>query len=170
MTGDIADTIEALLPRLKVRTDRHYLDICLERVQSTRKQLDHDQRVGTGGIIHPQYLAALLNKHADADAMFSADGGSVMVWMLRHIDVIGDRRTLTSLLHGTMANAMPQALGLKKAFPDRQVISMSGDGGLTMLLGDLLTAVQEQIAVKIVVFNNGCLNFRRDRNESRRAA
>jgi hypothetical protein len=82
-----------------------------------------------------------------------------MVWVLRHIRVNGRRRTLTSLLHGTMANAMPQALGLQKAFPGRQVISLSGDGGLAMLLGDLLTAVQENLPIKVVVFNNGSLNF-----------
>jgi pyruvate dehydrogenase (quinone) len=91
--------------------------------------------------------------------MFTADGGSPMVWVLRHVRANGRRRTLVSLLHGTMANAMPQALGLKKAFPDRQVISLSGDGGLAMLLGDLLTAVQEKIPIKVVVFNNGALDF-----------
>ncbi len=82
-----------------------------------------------------------------------------MVWLLRHVRANGERRTLVSLLHGTMANAMPQALGLKKAFPDRQVIALSGDGGLAMLLGDLLTAVQEGISIKVVVFNNGTLGF-----------
>ena len=82
-----------------------------------------------------------------------------MVWMSRHIHVNGQRRTLTSLKHGTMANAMPQALGLQKAFPERQVISISGDGGLTMLLGDLLTAYQEKLPVKIFVLNNGALDF-----------
>ncbi|MDU1660884.1 MAG: thiamine pyrophosphate-dependent enzyme, partial [Stenotrophomonas maltophilia] len=109
--------------------------------------------------IHPQHLTALLSKYASDDALFTADGGSPMVWVLRHIRVNGRRRTLTSLLHGTMANAMPQALGLQKAFPGRQVISLSGDGGLAMLLGDLLTAVQENLPIKVVVFNNGSLNF-----------
>jgi pyruvate dehydrogenase (quinone) len=82
-----------------------------------------------------------------------------MVWLLRHVRANGRRRTLVSLLHGTMANAMPQALGLKKAFPGRQVISLSGDGGLAMLLGDLLTIVQENIPIKVVVYNNGTLGF-----------
>jgi pyruvate dehydrogenase (quinone) len=82
-----------------------------------------------------------------------------MVWLLRHIKANGKRRTLTSLTHGTMANAMPQALGAKKAFPNRQVISLSGDSGLSMLMGDLLTAVQEKIPIKIVLFNNGSLGF-----------
>jgi pyruvate dehydrogenase (quinone) len=82
-----------------------------------------------------------------------------MVWLLRHVRANGRRRTLISLLHGTMANAMPQSLGLKKAFPDRQVIALSGDGGLAMMLGDLLTAVQEQIPIKVVVYDNGTLGF-----------
>src|ERR1700678_685927 len=85
--------------------------------------------------------------------------GSPMVWVLRHVKANGKRRTLTSLTHGTMANAMPQALGAKKSQPGRQVISLSGDGGLAMLLGDLLTAVQEKIPIKIAVYNNGSLGF-----------
>jgi len=112
-----------------------------------------------GGKIHPQYLANLIDAHADRDAIFTADGGSPMVWLLRHVKANGARRTLISLTHGTMANAMPQALGAKKAFPDRQVVSLSGDGGIAMLLGDLLTAIQEKIPIKIAVFDNGSLGF-----------
>jgi len=157
--GDIAATLDALQSRLKPRSDRSYLDHCLELYRDVLADLDHQARPGGSGLIHPQQLAALLNQHADEDAIFTADGGSPMVWLLRHIRVNGKRRTLTSLLHGTMANAMPQALGIKKALPDRQVIALSGDGGLAMLLGDLLTAVQEKIPLKIVVFNNGTLGF-----------
>jgi len=91
--------------------------------------------------------------------VFTADGGSPIVWLLRHTRATGKRRTIVSLTHGTMANAMPQALGAKKAAPHRQVISLSGDGGLSMLLGDLITAVQENIAIKIAVINNGSLGF-----------
>jgi pyruvate dehydrogenase (quinone) len=101
----------------------------------------------------------MIDKHADDDAIFTADGGSPMVWVLRHTRATGKRRTLVSLTHGTMANAMPQALGAKKAFPQRQVISLSGDGGLTMMMGDLITAVQENIAIKVAVYNNGSLGF-----------
>jgi pyruvate dehydrogenase (quinone) len=115
--------------------------------------------INHGGKIHPQYLASLIDHHADADAIFTADGGSAMVWLLRHVRANGKRRTLISLTHGTMANAMPQALGAKKAFPNRQVISLSGDGGLSMLMGDLLTAIQEKIPIKVAVFNNGTLGF-----------
>ena len=112
-----------------------------------------------GDKIHPQYLAHLIDKHAAEDAIFTADGGSPTVWLLRHVKANGRRRTLISLTHGTMANAMPQALGAQARLPGRQVISMSGDGGLAMMMGDLLTAIQEKIPLKIVVFNNGALGF-----------
>jgi len=159
VVGDIAATLDALQPRLKTQEDRKFLDARLKDHAEVETDHAHQERPGKNGLIHPQHLTRLIDKHADADAMFTADGGSPMVWVLRHVRANGRRRTLVSLLHGTMANAMPQALGLKKAFPDRQVISLSGDGGLAMLLGDLLTAVQEKIPIKVVVFNNGALDF-----------
>jgi pyruvate dehydrogenase (quinone) len=159
VVGDIGATLEALLPRLTVRADRAFLDARLADHEAVLKDREHQERPGKNGLIHPQQLTRLLDRHADDDALFTADGGSPMVWALRHIRATGARRTLVSLLHGTMANAMPQALGLKKAFPERQVISLSGDGGLAMLLGDLLTAIQEDIPVKVVVYNNGSLGF-----------
>ncbi|MGI4983820.1 MAG: thiamine pyrophosphate-dependent enzyme [Janthinobacterium lividum] len=157
--GHIGATLDALLPRLAEHDNRSFLDDCLKRHEKATERLDERAQVGRGGAIHPQYLTALIDKHADDDAIFTADGGSPMVWVLRHTRATGKRRTVVSLTHGTMANAMPQALGAKKAFPDRQVISLSGDGGLTMLMGDLITAVQENIAIKIAVFNNGSLGF-----------
>lgn len=159
VVGDVLPTLQALLPLLEERTEHGYLEECLKVRQKTLKTLAHDQRHVDSELIHPQYLTHLLDKHASADALFTADSGSPMVWILRHINVNGSRRTLTSLRHGTMANAMPQALGLQKAYPGRQVISMSGDGGLAMLLGDLLTAVQEKLPIKVVVYNNASLNF-----------
>ncbi len=159
VVGDVRHTLDALLPRLAERTERKFLDDCVKRFDKTKAHLNERAKVGRGGAIHPQYLTALIDKHADDDAIFTADGGSPMVWVLRHTRATGRRRTLVSLTHGTMANAMPQALGAKKAFPDRQVIALCGDGGLTMLLGDLITAVQENIAIKIAVFNNGTLGF-----------
>ena len=159
VVGDIAPTLDALLPMLPPREDSSFLDECIERRDKALKKREKEEQSGEGELIHPQHLTALLSKYATDDALFTADGGSPMVWVLRHIRVNGRRRTLTSLLHGTMANAMPQALGLQKAFPGRQVISLSGDGGLAMLLGDLLTAVQENLPIKVVVFNNGSLNF-----------
>ena len=159
VVGDIAATLDALLPRLAPREDRAFLDARLADHEAVLKDRAHQERSGKNGLIHPQQLTRLIDRYADDDAMFTADGGSPMVWCLRHTRATGDRRTLVSLLHGTMANAMPQALGLKKAFPDRQVISLSGDGGLAMLLGDLLTAVQEKIPIKVVVYDNGSLGF-----------
>ena len=159
VVGDIAATLDALQPRLKTQTDRRFLDARLHDHAEVLKDQAHQERSGKDGLIHPQQLTRLIDAHADEDAMFTADGGSPMVWVLRHTRANGRRRTLVSLLHGTMANAMPQALGLKKAFPNRQVISLSGDGGLAMLLGDLLTAVQEEIPIKVVVYNNGSLDF-----------
>ena len=122
-------------------------------------ELLHQERPGKDGLIHPQQLTHFLDIHADADAIFTADGGNPMVWLLRHVSMNGRRRTLVSLLHGTMANAMPQALGAKAAYPDRQVISLSGDGGIAMMLGDLLTAVQEKLSIKVCIINNGTLGF-----------
>lgn len=159
VVGDIAPTLDALLPMLPPREDSSFLDECIERRDKALKKREQEEQPGEGELIHPQHLTALLSKYATDDALFTADGGSPMVWVLRHIRVNGRRRTLTSLLHGTMANAMPQALGLQKAFPGRQVISLSGDGGLAMLLGDLLTAVQENLPIKVVVYNNGSLSF-----------
>jgi len=151
--------LEALQPRLKAQADRSFLDARLRDHAEVLKDQAHQERPGKDGLIHPQQLTRLIDVHADEDAIFTADGGSPMVWVLRHTRANRRRRTMVSLLHGTMANAMPQALGLKKAYPDRQVISLSGDGGLAMLLGDLLTAVQEEIPIKIVVYNNGSLDF-----------
>ena len=153
--GDIRPTLEALRQRIKPRDNRSFLDGCLEKVEKP----GNCEPTGRGGGIHPQYLAELIDKHADADAIFTADGGTPTVWTLRHVRSTGNRRTLISLTHGTMANAMPHALGAKKAFPDRQVISMSGDGGLAMLMGDLLTIIQEEIPIKVAVFNNSSLGF-----------
>jgi len=159
VVGDIAPTLDALLPMLAPREDSSFLDECVGHRDKALAQRADEESAGEGGLIHPQHLTALLDQYAADDALFTADCGSPMVWVLRHIRVNGRRRTLTSLLHGTMANAMPQALGLQKAFPGRQVVALCGDGGLTMLMGDLLTAVQEALPIKIVVFNNGSLNF-----------
>jgi pyruvate dehydrogenase (quinone) len=159
VVGDVAATLEALQPRLQRQEDRQFLDARLRDHAEVEQEHAHQERAGRDGLIHPQQLTRLIDVHADDDAIFTADGGSPMVWCLRHTRANGRRRTLVSLLHGTMANAMPQALGLKKAFPGRQVIALSGDGGVAMLLGDLLTAIQEDIAVKVVVYNNGSLGF-----------
>jgi pyruvate dehydrogenase (quinone) len=158
VVGDIKATVAALLPRVTERRDPGFHDDCVTRHARAVEALDK-RATAHEGKIHPQYLAALIDKHAAEDAIFTADVGSPMVWLLRHVKANGKRRTLISLTHGTMANAMPQALGAKRAFPDRQVISMSGDGGLAMMLGDMITAIQEKIPIKIALFNNGALGF-----------
>jgi len=156
--GDIAPTLDALLPRIAEREDRSFLDSALaEHAKATAKLEKH--AVAAKGPIHPQYLTETIARHAAPDAAYTADGGSPMVWSLRHVASTGRNRVLTSLSHGTMANAMPQALGIQAAFPKRQVIALSGDGGLAMLLGDLLTTVQESLPIKVCVFDNGSLNF-----------
>lgn len=158
VVGDIKATVAALLSRVKERSDRQFLDDCVARHGKAQANLE-SRATQHEGKIHPQYFAHLIDKHAAEDAVFTADGGSPTVWLLRHVKANGRRRTLISLTHGTMANAMPQALGAQRAFPGRQVISMSGDGGLAMMMGDLLTAIQEKIPIKIALFNNGALGF-----------
>lgn len=159
VVGDIVPTLQALLPLLAEKTDDSFLQTCLKHREHALKTLAAQERVGKGDVIHPQHVYRVISELAAEDAIIAADCGSSMAWLLRHLKVNGKRRTLTSMLHGTMANAMPQALGAQKAFPGRQVISVSGDGGLAMLMGDLITTLQEKLPIKIVVLNNGSLNF-----------
>jgi pyruvate dehydrogenase (quinone) len=142
--GDIKATLEALLPRLDQHEDR-FLATYVERHLKDRAAADAETLSGPDATIPGTYLAKIINKRAAEDALFSADDGTVAVWTLRHIDTGGKRRTFASLLHGTMAGGMPSAIGLQKCQPGRQVICMAGDGGFTMLLGDLLTVVQENL-------------------------
>ena len=158
VVGDIAPTIDALLPLVQERSDDAFLTECVEHHHKAIASQGVHAKIAKG-LIHPQYLTETIGRLADADAIFTADSGSPMVWCLRHIRSNGRNRTLLSLTHGTMANAMPQALGAKAAFPHRQVISLSGDGGLSMLMGDLLTCIQENLPIKICVFNNSSLGF-----------
>jgi pyruvate dehydrogenase (quinone) len=136
------------------------LDDCLEHYKHARKSLD-DLAVGEPGHtpIHPQYAAKLLDELAADDAVFTCDVGTPTVWAARYLTMNGKRRLLGSFTHGSMANALPQAIGAQAGHPKRQVIALSGDGGLAMLLGDLLTLRQLQLPVKVVVFNNSSLAF-----------
>src|SRR5262247_4330003 len=109
--------------------------------------------------IHPQYLARVVSEQAADDAIFTADVGTPTVWAARYLTMNGRRRLIGSLVHGSMASAMPQAIGGQAAQPGRQVISLSGDGGFTMLMGDLITLTQMKLPVKVVIFNNGVLGF-----------
>ena len=160
VVGDVAETISALLPRVAQKTDRSYLDTCLIHYHDARKGLD-DLATGRPGQrpIHPQYVAKILNEVADEDAIFTVDVGTPVIWAARYLTMNGRRRLLSSFNHGSMANALPQAIGAQSAFRERQIITMSGDGGLSMLLGDILSLRQLNLPVKIVVFNNGSLGF-----------
>ena len=157
--GDIKATLEALLPRLTQHDDNSFLSHHLERHRKDRAAAEAETVSGPNASIPGTYLAKIINKHAAEDALFTIDDGTVLVWTLRHIDTGGKRRTFGSLLHGTMASGMPSAIGLQKCQPGRQVVCMAGDGGFTMLMGDLLTVVQEKLPIKIAVFDNGKLGF-----------
>ncbi len=160
LVGDVGATIEALLPRLRVMADRGHLDRNLARYAKAREGLD-ELAQGTPGRrpIHPQYLARLVSEAAAEDAVFTADVGTPTIWAARYLAMNGRRRLVGSWAHGSMANAMAHAIGVQAAQPGRQVVSLSGDGGFAMLMGDLLTLVQQTLPVKVVIFNNGVLGF-----------
>jgi pyruvate dehydrogenase (quinone) len=160
LIGKVKPTLDALLPLLTDKQDRAYLDTCLEHYQAARKSLD-DLAVGEPGRtpIHPQFVTRVLDELAADDAVFTCDVGTPTIWASRYLHMNGQRRLLGSFIHGSMANALPQAIGAQAAFPGRQVISLSGDGGLAMLLGELLTLRQLKLPVKLVVFNNSSLGF-----------
>ena len=160
LVGDVGATICALLPKLNVREDRSHLDQSLAHYRKARQGLD-DLATGRPGskLIHPQYLTKLISDRAADDAIFTFDVGTPSIWAARYLKMNGRRRLIGSLVHGSMANAMPQAIGAQAAYPGRQVVSLSGDGGFAMLMGDFLTLVQQKLPVKVVVFNNGTLGF-----------
>ena len=157
--GDVGATIEGLLPRLVPKTGRAHLDDSLAKYRRAREGLDELAVGHAGRKIHPQFVAKTLSEIAAEDAVFTFDVGTPTIWAARYFKVNGKRRLIGSLNHGSMANALPQAIGAQAAFPGRQVVSFSGDGGFTMLMGDLLTLVQQKLPVKVVVLNNGTLGF-----------
>jgi pyruvate dehydrogenase (quinone) len=160
ITADVGETIDALLPRLTRKTDRSFLDTSLKHYEKARQGLDDlAQPSKANRPIHPQYVARLLSELANEDAIFTADVGSPTVWAARYLKMNGKRRLIGSFNHGSMANAMPQAIGAQAAFPGRQVISMSGDGGFAMLMGDFISLAQLKLPVKVIVFDNSSLGF-----------
>lgn len=160
IAADVSETIAALLPRLTRKTDRSFLDTSLKHYEKARQGLDDlAQPSKANRPIHPQYVARLLSELADDDAIFTADVGSPTVWAARYLKMNGKRRLIGSFNHGSMANAMPQAIGAQAAFPGRQVISMSGDGGFAMLMGDFISLAQLKLPVKVIVFDNSSLGF-----------
>jgi pyruvate dehydrogenase (quinone) len=159
LTGDVKETIKAVLPFLEEVTNASFLEKCQERYQDNRKNLlSHAQPVADNPI-HPEYLTRILSEQAADDAIFTTDVGTPSVWAARYIDIKKGRRLIGSFNHGSMASAMPQAIGAQTYYPNRQVISLSGDGGFAMLMGDILTIFQYDLPVKLIVYNNSSLGF-----------
>src|SRR5208337_2751488 len=160
LIGDVKATLGAVLPLLDDKKDDAHLKKFVHHYQEVRKGLN-ELAVGQPGRkpMHPQYVAKIVDELAADDAIFSCDVGTPTVWAARYLKMNGKRRLLGSFNHGSMANAMPQAIGAQAAFPNRQVISLSGDGGFTMLMGDLLTLTQMELPVKVVVYHNSKLSL-----------
>ena len=159
VVGDVRATITELVPLLNQTRDDRHLGKAREHYVRARKHLD-DLAAGVPGkrLIHPQQIAKAVSDTAAADAIFTCDVGLPTVWAARYLAMNGRRRLTGSFRHGSMANAMAQAIGVQSAFRDRQVISLSGDVGFAMLMGDVLTLTQLPLPVKVVVFNNGTLS------------
>ncbi|MGP5606213.1 ubiquinone-dependent pyruvate dehydrogenase, partial [Arthrobacter rhombi] len=160
LVGTVADTAEALQPMLKRKSRRSHLKDAQKHYRKTREKLDDlATKTRKGKPLHPQFVARSLDRHASDDAVFIPDVGSPVMWASRYLTMNGRRRLFGSFAHGSMANALPQAIGAQSAAPGRQIVAMCGDGGLSMLMGELLTVVQSKLPVKMVVFNNSSLNF-----------
>ena len=160
LQGDIKDTLKALLPMLKNKTDDSFLKAHLQLYKKVKDHLNtYVDDKGKKGAIHPEFVAATIDKLADDDAIFTVDTGMCCVWGARYVHATGKREMLGSWVHGSMANAMPQAIGAAFACPGRQVIALAGDGGISMLLGDLATIKQYNLPIKIIVFNNHSLGM-----------
>jgi pyruvate dehydrogenase (quinone) len=159
IVGDISSTLTLLLPQLQPKADDSFLRKAVAHYQQARRELDDLAETSSHLPIHPQSVAKAVNRLAANDAIFTCDVGLPTVWAARYLAMNGQRRLVGSFLHGSMACAMAQAIGAQKAFPNRQVISFSGDGGFTMLMGDFISLVQLGLPVKVVVFNNGALSF-----------
>jgi pyruvate dehydrogenase (quinone) len=158
--GTVKDTVDALLPLLVAKRDSAHLDRMTKHYGRARGRLDklaRDRR--NDSPLHPQFVAATIDRLAADDAVFTADVGSPCIWAARYLRMNGRRRLVGSFNHGSMANALPHAIGAQASHPGRQVVTLSGDGGLAMLLGELITLRQQRLPVKVVVFNNGALSF-----------
>lgn len=158
--GDVDCTIKALLPMLHAKEESSHLEKARAHYLKARQNLDRlVTKTPDKTPIHPQYLAHCLDHVADDNTVFSCDVGTPSVWAARYLKMNGKRRLLGSFNHGSMANALSQAIGAQAAYPNRQVVAMCGDGGFSMLMGDVLTLIQHNLPIKIVIFNNGVLGF-----------
>jgi pyruvate dehydrogenase (quinone) len=161
LIGDTKTTLRALLPKLQQNVFQQHLSQSVEHYRKTRKELDD---LATGSTsnkppVHPQHVARVIDKLATEDAVFTCDVGTPVIWTARYLKMNGKRRIIGSFNHGSMANAMPQAIGAQAAFPGRQVISLSGDGGFSMLMGDVITLAHQKLPVKVIIFKNTSLAF-----------
>jgi pyruvate dehydrogenase (quinone) len=160
VVGSVADTLKALLPLISEKEDTSHLSRALADYRKTRADLDALAESGPHSrLIHPQYVSRVVSELAADDAIFSCDVGTPVAWAARYLKMNGRRRLVGSFCHGSMANAMLQAIGAQCAYPERQVISFSGDGGFTMMMGEFVTLLQTGLPVKVIVLNNGTLGF-----------
>ena len=160
LCGNVKDTLQVLMPMIEAKEDDAFLAHQLKFYKEVKKKLhSYVEDPGKPDAIHPEFVASVINDLANKDAIFTVDTGMCCVWAARYIDGTGERKMLGSFNHGSMANAMPQSIGASLAFPGRQVIAFCGDGGLSMMLGDLMTIVQYKLPVKIIVFNNRSLGM-----------
>jgi pyruvate dehydrogenase (quinone) len=159
LVGDVRETLRALTPLVNPRSDDTHLRKMVDHYARARRDLDELASPGKEGPLHPQYVARSVSELAADDAVFTCDVGTPVIWTARYVEMNGRRAIVGSFTHGTMANALGHAIGAQVAYPGRQVVALCGDGGLSMLLGDMITLVQQQLPVKIVVFNNASLAF-----------
>ncbi len=159
LVGSVKDTAAALLPLLHDDRDDEHLTRMTAHYRRARRRMDALAVTGGDGPLHPQAITAAVDRLAADDAVLVPDVGTPTLWAARYLRMNGRRRLIGSFVHGTMANALPQAIGVQSAYPDRQVVALSGDGGLAMLLGELLTLRQHRLPVKVIVLNNGALSF-----------
>ena len=160
LCGDVKLSIQSLLRMLNPKTDDSFLLKQLKRYEGVKKALAaYTEDKGDVNKIHPEYVMSEIDKLSSDDAVFTVDTGMTCVWGARYLQATGKRHMLGSFNHGSMANALPQAIGAALAYPDRQVVALCGDGGLSMTLGDLETVVQYKLPIKIIVFNNRSLGM-----------
>jgi pyruvate dehydrogenase (quinone) len=160
LVGDVKCTLQCLLPLLKNGRSGHHLKACVRKYEETEKTLRrHATSSKAGQPLHPEYVTACINEAASSDAIFTVDTGMAAVWAARYLKMTRNRRLIGSFNYGSMANALPQAIGAQLAYPGREVISLSGDGGFAMLMGEILTLAQYKLPVKLVVYNNSTLGM-----------
>jgi len=160
LCGDVKDTLQTLIPMIEMKEVSTFLDMQLKFYKEVKKNLlIYVKDSGKPNAIHPEFVVSIINELANKDAIFTVDTGMCCVWAARYIDGTGERKMLGSFNHGSMANAMPQAIGAAFACPGKQIIAFCGDGGLSMMLGDLMTIIQYKLPIKIIVFNNRTLGM-----------